>query len=251
MQSSLDIVLKSVSKTFRSRTSELSVLDNIDIDVERGKMVCIVGPSGCGKTTLLRILLGLETFTSGKVWIRETRKKGLSFIAQNPCLLSWRTTLQNAAFGTEIRGEMQKEDIARISDRLGLFGLGNFLSYLPTQLSGGMRQRVAIVRAIESDPSILICDEPFSSIDFVTRLSLNTEFKTLCKLIGCTTVFVTHNIEEAIFLADKIIVLSSVPARVIRTYEPHLSIGLEDAVKCRKAPEFPILFNAIWEDLKT
>ncbi len=250
MPSFLDIKLKSVSKAFPSDTGELFVLDSIDINVECGKMVCIVGPSGCGKTTILRILLGLESRTSGQVWIRETRKKGLSFIPQNPCLLPWRTALQNAAFGTEIRGEMQKEDIARISDRLALFGLGDFLSFLPAQLSGGMCQRVAIVRALESDPSILICDEPFSSIDFVTRLSLNTEFKALCKLIGCTTMFVTHNIEEAIFLADQIVVLSSVPARVIRTYEPRLSIGSEDAVKCRRAPEFSVLFNSIWEDLK-
>jgi NitT/TauT family transport system ATP-binding protein len=117
-------------------------------------------------------------------------------------------------------------------------------------LSGGMAQRVAIIRALESEPKILFCDEPFSAIDFVTRLSLNTKFKKMSRNLGCTTIFVTHNIEEAIFLADRILVLSRRPCRIVDEFAPQLSRCPEDAVKCRQSPEFPAYFDRIWEKLK-
>lgn len=248
---SVDIKAESVSMAYGKGDDRVLVLDNINLAIEEGQFVCIVGPSGCGKTTLLRILMGLQRPTKGMVSVRtEQTNGGIAYVQQEAALLPWRTLLQNAALGLESKHPLNGPRIDFLQNLIEQYRLRGFESHLPSELSGGMRQRVAVVRALAGRPRILYCDEPFSAIDFVGRLELNTRFKFMCKVEGITVVFVTHNIEEAIFLGDRVFVMRKGPSRIVAEYRPKLSIDAEDAVKCRVSPEFGELFQNIWNDLK-
>jgi NitT/TauT family transport system ATP-binding protein len=242
-------VTKLVKQFDRAGAGPLTAINGLSFAVEQGSLLAIVGPSGCGKTTLLRILAGNEKQSSGEITYNAERMRRTATIEQASALLPWRTAFQNACLGAEVRGRLNDVVAKRIGELFVDFGLGGFEDQFPSELSGGMQQRVAIVRALESEPRILFCDEPFSAIDFVGRLQLNTEFKKMCRLIGCTTVFVTHNIEEAVFLGDVILVLSKRPCEVVKEIRPQLSKFPEDAVKCRQSPEFDEYFNDIWKAL--
>ena len=246
------MVVSDLSIDYVSSGRVVHALDRVSLTVGRGQMCCVVGPSGCGKSTLLRAILGLVPYQSGTILLDDSRvRAGIAFVQQDCPLLPWRTAMQNAALGAEIRGELNPTIVDRVRRTLKDLGLSGFESNLTSELSGGMRQRVAIARALESCPALLLCDEPFSAVDFVGRLALSSHFKYLCRVSGITTIFVTHNIEEAIFLGDVIVVMTGRPGRVKRTYQPDLSVGAEDAVKCRKSPEFAALFQGIWGDLGT
>jgi len=246
-----DITAKDVGMIFKRDGEDLPVLDSINLEVARGSLVAIVGPSGCGKSTLLKILAKLLAPTKGEAWIDLKQiEDGIAYVPQSPLLLPWRTLLQNAALGIELKGQLSSGALQSIKYRIESYGLSGFEQSLTTELSGGMAQRVALIRALESNPKVLFCDEPFSAIDFVTRLSLTTQFKKMCGVQNITTVLVTHNIEEAIFLGDKVIVMSGRPGRIIATHQPYLSVGAYDAVECRRAPEFNKLFVQIWEEMK-
>jgi ABC-type nitrate/sulfonate/bicarbonate transport system ATPase subunit len=247
-----DIIAKDVEMVFSRGGHELTALKSVNLTVTQGSLVAIVGPSGCGKSTLLKILAGLLVPSKGEVWIEPKQlHNGIAYVPQSPLLLPWRTLLQNASLGLELKGQLGLPGgLERIKSTIELYGLSGFEQSVTTELSGGMAQRVALIRALESKPRILFCDEPFSAIDFVTRLSLTTRFKYMCGVDNITTVLVTHNIEEAIFLGDKVIVMSGRPGRIIATHHPKLSIGSEDAVECRRAPEFSQLFVQIWKELK-
>lgn len=244
-----DIRVSDLTVEYKTPDGSLTALDKVSLTVEKGHMCCIVGPSGCGKTTLLRAILGLIEKTRGSVDINKKRG-GIAFIQQDCPLLPWRTALQNACLGAEIRGDINQAIVNRVRRQLLDFGLGGLEDRLTSKLSGGERQRVALTRALESRPSLLFCDEPFSAIDFVGRLDLTSRFKYMCGVKGITTVFVTHNIEEAIFLGDKVLVMTGRPSQIKKVYHPHFSVGAEDAVKCRESPEFADLFQNIWQDLK-
>jgi NitT/TauT family transport system ATP-binding protein len=246
-----DIVVKELTKAFQSPKGRLETIDNISFNVGRGETVCIIGPSGCGKSTILRIIAGLETKDTGEVLLPDPeRSKHLAYLHQFPVLLPWRTVLQNASLGAEIRRDVDSGDKSRVLKNLDRFGLLDFSNYMPDQLSGGMKQRLSIIRALTSAPEILLCDEPFSSIDYLARFELNTQFKNICSENEITCIFVTHNIEEAIFLADSLIVLSSRPCRQIKSYRDELPKNKENALSCRQSQEFEPLFRKIWEDLK-
>jgi len=256
-----DIVIKRLRKSYSSNGRRLNVIQELTFTVGEGELVAIIGPSGCGKSTLLRILSGAEKEDSAEIFfVNPERRASAASIEQLPALFPWRTAFQNAHLGTEIRkarphpsDPTHVPDDAllkkKITDDFALFGLKGFENSYPNELSGGMQQRVAIIRALQSEPKMLFCDEPFSSIDFVTRLYLNTEFKKQSDELGCTTVFVTHNIEEAIFLADRIFVLSRRPCTVVDEFAPRLTVHPEDAVKCRQSPEFPVYFERIWKKI--
>jgi NitT/TauT family transport system ATP-binding protein len=246
-----DIVVKDLEKVFTTKAHSTVALRNVSFSVKRSQIFCIVGPSGCGKSTLLKILLGLLDINSGSVFVNEERKRKTAYVQQHPLLLPWRTLLQNCILGAEIREPIDKTVIGRIRHQINEFGLKGFEDKLPSELSGGMKQRVNIISALESDPDLLFCDEPFSAIDFVTRLDLNTKFKTLCGIGKRTTIFVTHNIEEAIFLGDVVAVMSGRPGKIINTYYPNLGEYKFDAINCRETAEFHFLFKAIWSDLKS
>jgi len=247
----IDISIAGISAHYEGRNDAPAVLRDVTLDIQRGELCCLVGPSGCGKTTLVRILAGLHASYTGTFQIDTQRaENGLAYIQQFDAMLPWRTVLQNAGLGAEIRGSLTPVVLSRIRDAIRDYGLHGFENHLLTELSGGMRQRVAIISALESRPSILFADEPFSAIDFVTRLELNSRFKKMCRIFGITVVFVTHNIEEAIFLGDVVAVMSGRPGHIVATFRPKFSVGGEDAVRCRESPEFPILFNSIWSALR-
>lgn len=200
-----------VSKSFNN----LKVLDNITFKVKDNSFTCIIGESGCGKTTLLRIVSGLEKADSGEILFngKKLEINDVGFVFQDDRLLPWRTTLKNVAFGLEIRND--KRALEKAKDVLGFVGLEEFENYYPKQLSGGMRQLVGIARALAINPRILLMDEPFASLDAQTRNRMQAELLDIWNEEKKTVLFVTHNIDEAVYLADKIIVLSKRPARVV------------------------------------
>ncbi len=230
------------------KNGSLPVLDGLSLTFTRSKLYTIVGPSGCGKSTLLHILAGSDKYITSAVERDGDFSNHTAFIEQDTSLLPWRTAFQNACLGIELRRKLNPIVVKRVRDDFDLFGLRGFEDHYPDQLSGGMQQRIAIIRALQSEPKILFCDEPFSAIDFVARLRLSTEFKKRCRLTPQTTVFVTHNIEEAIFLADEIFVLSRRPCKLLRTIKPQIDPSL-DAVAFRQSKKFAEYFNEIWEVL--
>ena len=248
---SIDIKVRNIRKSFRDTNRNLLVLNDISFDVEKGEFLCILGPSGCGKTTLLKLLSGILAPDSGEIEINEERRMlGKAYLSQSANILPWRTVLENVVLGLELQGKLNQNSVNSLKLDLEEWGLGGFENTRSSALSGGMKQRVNLIRALAIGPKLLFCDEPFSAIDFVNRLKFNTLFKRRCVLSGTTTIFVTHNIEEAIFLGDRIAILSDRPARIVDIKNVFLSIGREDAVKCRKSPEFEKLFTDIWEDLR-
>ena len=193
----------------------LKVLDGVTFSVEEGEFVCLIGESGCGKTTILKIIAGLERPDEGRVDFKGVNRMG--FVFQDDRLLPWKTVYGNIQFALKAMGIEDGEVVRRIIDFVGLKGFEN---YYPKQLSGGMRQRVGIARALAVNPDLLLMDEPFASLDARTRERMQEE---LLRIVGGkTVVFVTHSIDEAVYLADKIVILSPRPARVIRTVEVSL-----------------------------
>jgi ABC-type nitrate/sulfonate/bicarbonate transport system ATPase subunit len=205
------------SKRFTDRGAELTVFDNLELEIPEGEFVCIVGRSGCGKSTLLRIIGGLEDTTSGGVSFGWTagRAGAAGFIFQESGLFPWRTVWDNVKLGLEIRGVGREELRRRVANILDIVGLRGFERYYPYQLSGGMAQRVAIARAFVIEPDLLLMDEPFASLDTHTRADMHVELLRVWQAFKKTVVFVTHNVDEAVFLGDRVVVLAGRPA-VIR-----------------------------------
>ena len=221
----MSLELKDLTKKFDKEDTELSVdvLDDINFQIEDQKFVSLVGPSGCGKTTLLRIIAGLEKPTSGKVILdgreitKSTHKIGMVF--QEYALLPWRTTLKNIMIGLEIMGVPASQRRAYALDYVHMFGLNGFENHYPKELSGGMQQRVAIARTLIMNPQVVLMDEPFGSLDSQTRNGLQEFLLTVWKKREETIIFVTHNVDEAVFLSDKIVVFSNRPARIVKIFE--------------------------------
>src|SRR6202140_2581396 len=208
------LVISGLGKSF----GDLDVLRRIDVSVERGEFICLVGPSGCGKTTFLRIVAGLEPASSGEVLLdgRVVRAPGgdRGFVFQTDSLLPWRTVFATAIIGREIAGHVGPAERARTMELLKLVGLEGFEHYHPRQLSGGMRQRVNLARALAIDPEILLMDEPFSSLDAQTREIMQTELLRIWERGQKTVLFVTHQIDEAVFLSDRVLVLARRPGQI-------------------------------------
>ncbi|HOQ19967.1 MAG TPA: ABC transporter ATP-binding protein [Methanothermobacter sp.] len=215
----MPLKIEGLSKKFKDRP----ILEDINLQVEDGEFLCIVGPSGCGKTTLLRIIAGLEEPTTGRVFADGKPVKGpgadRGFVFQQYTLFPWRTVLENVTFGLELKGlkEDEREKIAM--EYLKLVGLEDFKDAYPYELSGGMKQRVAIVRALANNPKFLLMDEPFAALDIQTRNLLQKELLYIWEKTNETIIFVTHNVDEAVFLADRIVVLSARPGRILRTFK--------------------------------
>ncbi len=206
-----------VSKTFFSRQGEIVALNNIEFSVSRQEIVCIVGPSGCGKTTLLKIIAGLLQPTSGKVVFSggvDTHVPGNAMVFQDQGLFPWMTVLDNVAFGLAMRKVDRKTRQDQAREFLARVGLGGFVNNYPHELSGGMRQRVSILRAFLSNPRILLMDEPFGSLDSQTRLLMQDELLRIWKEHRKTVIYVTHDIEEAILLGDRVLVMSGRPGSI-------------------------------------
>ena len=238
------LVISTLGKSF----GDLDVLRRIDVSVERGEFICLVGPSGCGKTTFLRIVAGLEPASSGEVLLdgRVVREPGgdRGFVFQSDNLLPWRSVFANAIIGREIAGQVGPAERRRTMELLKLVGLEGFEQYHPRQLSGGMRQRVNLARALAIDPQVLLMDEPFSSLDAQTREIMQTELMRIWDEGRKTVLFVTHQIDEAVFLADRVLVFARRPGRVRENVVIELPRPRQLAIK--RTPQFVRYVDHIW-----
>lgn len=213
------IEVSDVRKVFQSADSEVLALDRVSFSVQQGEFVSVLGPSGCGKTTVLKMIAGLAAPTSGTIKVGDAPVSGpqqkIGLVFQVPALMKWRTALENVLLPSEILGlapEPARADALRL---LELVGLADFAARYPRELSGGMQQRVGIARALAHDPSILLLDEPFSALDVMTRNQLNIELLRIWSERKKTSLLITHSIAEAVFLSDRVVVLSPRPSRVI------------------------------------
>jgi NitT/TauT family transport system ATP-binding protein len=238
------LVISGLGKSF----GDLDVLRRIDVSVERGEFICLVGPSGCGKTTFLRIVAGLEPASSGEVLLdgRVVREPGgdRGFVFQSDNLLPWRSVFANAIIGREIAGKVGPAERRRTMELLKLVGLEGFEQYHPRQLSGGMRQRVNLARALAIDPQVLLMDEPFSSLDAQTREIMQTELMRIWDEGRKTVLFVTHQIDEAVFLADRVLVFARRPGRIRENVAIELPRPRQLAIK--RTPQFVRYVDHIW-----
>jgi NitT/TauT family transport system ATP-binding protein len=239
---------KLASRNLSKWFEQLEALRDLNIDIERGGFVSLVGPSGCGKTTFLRIVAGLEPATAGEVLLdgRAVRAPGgdRGFVFQNDSLLPWRTVLANAMIGPEIAGRVGEPERRRTLDLLKLVGLEGFETYYPRQLSGGMRQRVNLARALAIDPEVLLMDEPFSALDAQTREIMQTELMRIWEQGRKTVLFVTHQIDEAVFLSDRVLVFARRPGRLQESVEIEMPRPRSLAIK--RTPEFVAYVDRIW-----
>ena len=236
---------------------DLEALRGINLAVERGEFISVVGPSGCGKTTFLRIIAGLEQATSGEVLLdgHVVRKPGndRGFVFQNDSLLPWRTVLDNAIIGRELAGPVGPADRKHTMELLKLVGLEGFERYHPRQLSGGMRQRVNLARALAIDPEILLMDEPFAALDAQTREIMQTELLRIWERGQKTVLFVTHQIDEAVFLSDRVLVFARRPGRL--QAEVTIPLPRPRNLAIKRTSEFVALVDRIWrmieDDVRT
>lgn len=210
--------IRKLSAVFANGNGGLRALENLTFSVESQQFVCVLGPSGSGKTTLLRILAGLLPFTQGEVYFMGSRldgpQRGVGFVFQKANLMPWRSVLENIMLPLELQNVPRAEAEAKASELVSLVGLSGFEAWLPRDLSGGMAQRVAIARALVHDPELLLLDEPFGSLDALTRERMGAELLRIWQARRKTVVMVTHSISEALFLADRVLVLSPRPGRL-------------------------------------
>jgi NitT/TauT family transport system ATP-binding protein len=227
---------------------ELEALRGIDVAVEQGEFISVVGPSGCGKTTFLRMVAGLEPVTSGTILLDGQPLRGpgnnRGFVFQNDSLLPWRTVLGNTLIGPEVAGQVGAKERQRTLDLLQLVGLGGFENYYPRQLSGGMRQRVNLARALAIDPDVLLMDEPFASLDAQTREIMQTELLRIWEKGRKTVLFVTHQIDEAVFLSDRVLVFARRPGRLQEGIE--IKLPRPRSLALKRTPEFIAYVDRIW-----
>ncbi|MFG2024003.1 ABC transporter ATP-binding protein [Streptomyces sp. NPDC048825] len=237
-----------LSRTFGRGPSAVDALGPLDLTVAPGEFVCIVGPSGCGKSTLLRIASGLLRPTTGELAIRTTSSRPAAMIFQDYGIYDWKTVLANVRFGLDIQRVPRREANARARDWLTRLGLADFASAYPATLSGGMRQRVAIARALAVEPEILLMDEPFAALDAQLRMILQDELLELTQTTRTTTLFITHSLEEAIVLGDRVLVMSARPGRFIAERRPPFPRPRSGEV--RSTPEFTALKGELWQLLR-
>jgi NitT/TauT family transport system ATP-binding protein len=238
------LIVRNLSKTF----NDLKVLNDISVDVAQGEFVSIVGPSGCGKTTFLRIVAGLEAATSGEARLDGRRIEGpggdRGFVFQQDNLMPWRNVLGNAMLGPEIAGSVDDKLKRRAVDLLRLVGLAGFERYYPRQLSGGMRQRVNLARALAIDPQLLLMDEPFSALDAQTREIMQTELLRVWEEGRKTVLFVTHQIDEAVLLSDRVFVFARRPGRIQQVVQ--VPLPRPRKLEMKRDPAFVALVDSIW-----
>ncbi len=246
-----DIDIAELSVDYRSDDGSLKhAVENVTLKVFPGEIVSIVGPSGCGKTSILRAVLN-EVEHEGKADLNPERDSEISYLQQEPALLPWRTAMENATIGQEVRRRMTSDSILRVEELLTEFGLEKqtMLSY-PEEMSGGEKQRVAVARALESSPRVLLCDEPFSSIDSINRLKLNRIFRQRC-VTKVSVLMVTHNIDDAIYLSSRVCVMSGSPGKIVKVVTLVFREFVTDPVSVRRQPEFEGYFDEIWEAMET
>ena len=243
-----NILLKvnNLSKSYYNKKKEIKAIENINMDVNKNEILAIVGPSGCGKSTLLSILANLENKSSGEIIMNKNLKLG--YMLQTDSLFPWLTILDNILIGLEIKKEKTKNNIDKAIHLLKKYGLYEFKDQYPDNLSGGMRQRVALIRTLAINPDLLLLDEPYSALDYQTRLALSYDLYKIIKNENKTAILITHDLSEALNLADRIIVLSKRPCTVKSIYNIDLD-NKNNPIDNRKDPKFNYYYDMIWRDL--
>ncbi len=239
------VELNGVGLIYHERHGETSAIDDLSFQVERGEFVSIVGPSGCGKTSVLSLIAGIMEPSAGSISLTCGRP---GYMLQQDHLLDWRTIEGNVLLGLEVQKALTPQSRAYAFGLLDTYGLGEFRSHYPRQLSGGMRQKVALIRTLATSPAVLLLDEPFSALDFQTRLRVSDEIFGIIKKEGKTAILVTHDISEAISMSDRVLVFTQRPTRLKCEHEIWLSAGASPIAR-RNAPEFKEYFNQIWKEL--
>ncbi|MBQ6841444.1 MAG: ABC transporter ATP-binding protein [Bacilli bacterium] len=235
-----------LKKNYNTIKGEVEAINNINFSIQEGEFLSIVGSSGCGKSTLLNIIAGLDTPTEGTIEFKEDLKIG--YMLQDHALLPWLTIFQNASLGLKLQKIDSKENLDYVKSLLTTYGLEKFIDKYPDELSGGMKQRVALIRTLATKPDLLLLDEPFSALDYQSRLMVSDDVYKIIKNEKKTVIMITHDIAEAISLSDEIIVLSKRPATIKTKYKIKME-NKTTPINNRKCSEFPIYYDKIWRDL--
>jgi len=245
------VIARAARKVYPSLAGDVPAVVNFDMTIREGEFVCLVGPSGCGKSTFLRIVAGLETLSGGEVRIVPGPDPKLplnNVVFQEYAIFPWKTVRDNVAFGLEMRGYGRAERHEIASTWLGKVGLKRFADYYPAQISGGMKQRVSIARALANDPQVLLMDEPLGALDAQTRAVLQEELLRLWEETHKTVLYVTHSIEEAVLLGDRVVLMTAHPGTNKSEFEVDLPRPRD--IGTTSKPEFAALTGAIWEELR-
>ena len=251
----MDPVLKvrDVCLSYHTLSGETPALSHISFDLMPGEFLSVVGPSGCEKSTLLNLIAGLIEPECGSIILDGKAVCGNSstvgYMLQKDHLLEWRSIYKNILLGLEIRGQLTPDKLAHAEELLHTYGLDRFRNSRPSQLSGGMRQRAALIRTLVLEPELLLLDEPFSALDYQTRLNVSDDIGKILKSSGKPAILVTHDISEAISMADRVLVLSARPATVQKVVDIHLTLENRTPLSSRNAPDFKKYFNLIWKEL--
>ncbi len=241
------VEIKNLTKTYHTKKEEVEAICNISLDIKEGEFIAIVGSSGCGKSTLLSILANLEEKTGGQITFNK-KDFVIGYMLQNDCLLDWLTILDNATLGLDIQKNKTKENVDYVKKLLKTYDLDSFKDKYPKELSGGMKQRVALIRTLAIRPDILLLDEPFSALDYQTRLAVSDDVYKIIKKEKKTVIMVTHDLAEAISLADRVVVLSKRPCQIKKIYDIKLT-NKSNPIENRKAKEFSDYYEKIWQNL--
>lgn len=248
------IHLENVSKLYHTKSDEIFAVKDIDFAVKKGEFISLVGPSGCGKSTILSMISGLFLPTGGNLYIEGQKinspSKKIGYMLQQDYLLNWRSIEKNIILGLEIQGRLTTETKAYAMSLLEEMGLSDYYKSYPKQLSGGMRQRVALVRTLATDPDILLLDEPFSALDYQTKLKLEDLVVKVIRKYQKTAILVTHDLNEAIAMSDRVIIMGKNPGTIKKVVEIPDTIRLPLPLIAREKPEFQTYFQIIWEELE-
>ena len=238
--------IRNINKKYYSNSGEVVAIEDISLDVKDGEYIAIVGPSGSGKSTLLNIIGMIDRETGGSIILDSNVKIG--YMLQNDCLFSWLTILDNCLLGLKISGKLNDDNIKYVKDLLETYGLGDFMNSYPSSLSGGMRQRVALIRTLALRPDVLLLDEPFSALDYQTRLAVTEDVYRIIKDTKKTVIMITHDLSEAISIADRVVVLTERPARIKKIFNIEME-GKSSPVNNRKCKEFSSYYDMIWKEI--
>jgi len=238
--------LKNINYSYHTTSGETKALEDISFSVNKGEFISIVGPSGCGKSTLLSIIAGLIKAESGDIVVNGSN---IGYMLQKDHLFEWRTIYKNVTLGLEVQNNLTPASIKNVNKMLDTYGLERFKNARPSELSGGMRQRAALIRTLALEPDLLLLDEPFSALDYQTRLEVSDDISRIIKKEDKTAILVTHDLSEAIATGDRVIILSKRPATIKRIVPINLSIENRTPLTSRNAKEFKDYFNMIWEEL--
>lgn len=238
--------IKKLKKIYHTKDGETKAVEDFSFDLKEGEFVAIVGPSGCGKSTILSVLCGLEEKSDGEINLKKDSNVG--YMLQQDSLFEWRNILDNCLLGLEINKSLNDNSKKRVIDLLNTYGLKDFIYSYPDNLSGGMRQRVALIRTLATNPDLLLMDEPFSALDYQSRLAISDDIYNILKKEKKTMIMVTHDIAEAISMCDKVIVLSSRPATIKSIYDIKLE-NKTTPINNRKDKNFSYYYDKIWKDI--